>query len=208
MNAPVLIGYSGHGFVVADVLTAAGTPPVAYCDREEKTLNPYGLPYWGDERAALERLRKYPAFVAIGDGRIRERITQFLVENGIALTNAVHPSATISPKATLGTGVLVCSRVVVHPLARLGDGAIANTACLIEHECLVGAFAQIAPGAILCGNVTVGEGTLIGAGAVVLPGVTVGASATVGAGAIVRQDVPNGATVVGNPARLIPPRTP
>lgn len=181
---------------------------MAYCDREEKALNPYDLRYLGDEQTALDQLRGYPVFVAIGDGRIRQRITRFLVENGIALTNALHPDATLSPKATLGIGVLVCPCVVIHPLARLGDGAIANTSCVIEHECLVGDFAQIAPGAILCGNVTVGEGTLVGAGAVVLPGVTIGAWATVGAGAVVRQDVPDGATVVGNPARLIPARTP
>lgn len=204
MNSPVLIGYSGHGLVVADVLTAAGIPPVAYCDREEKMLNPYDLPYWGDEHSALERLREHAAFVAIGDGRIRQRITQFLIENGIRLTDAIHPSAVISPKAMLSTGVLVCPRVVIHPLARLGAGVIANTACVIEHECLVGDFAQIAPGAILCGNVTIGEGTLVGAGAVVLPGVTIGAWATVGAGTVVTRDVPDGAKVVGNPQRALP----
>lgn len=43
----------------------------------------------------------------------------------------------------------------------------------------------------------------IGSGATILGGVTIGADATVGAGAVVTRDVPPGATVVGNPARVI-----
>jgi len=42
----------------------------------------------------------------------------------------------------------------------------------------------------------------IGTGAIILPGVTIGAGALVGAGAVVTTDVPDGAVVVGVPARL------
>lgn len=43
----------------------------------------------------------------------------------------------------------------------------------------------------------------IGSGAVILPGVTIGEGALVGAGSVVTRDVPPGATVIGNPARLV-----
>lgn len=46
----------------------------------------------------------------------------------------------------------------------------------------------------------------IGTGAIILPGLTIGMEATVGAGAVVTEDVPDGATVVGNPARLLTKR--
>ena len=47
----------------------------------------------------------------------------------------------------------------------------------------------------------IGRRAFIGAGAVILPGVRIGNDAVVGAGAVVTRSVPDGVTVVGNPAR-------
>lgn len=47
------------------------------------------------------------------------------------------------------------------------------------------------------------KGASIGGGAVILPGITIGAGALVGAGAVVIKDVPEGATVIGNPAKIV-----
>lgn len=53
----------------------------------------------------------------------------------------------------------------------------------------------------------IGDRVELGAGCIVIGGITVGDDARVGAGAVVTKDVPAGATVVGNPARILPPRT-
>lgn len=50
---------------------------------------------------------------------------------------------------------------------------------------------------------TIGDGVFIGAGARVLGGIHVGDNAVIGANAVVIKDVPDGATVVGIPARVV-----
>ena len=50
--------------------------------------------------------------------------------------------------------------------------------------------------------VRIGRNVWIGSGAIILPGVTVGDDAIIGAGSVVTGDVPEGVTVVGNPARV------
>jgi sugar O-acyltransferase (sialic acid O-acetyltransferase NeuD family) len=200
----ILIGYSGHAFVVYGIFTAAGKKITGYCDVAEKQYNPFNLPYSGTENSetGLSALKQNGFFIAIGDNRLRNKIYNGLQQQKLLPSNAIHPAAVIDASASIAEhGIMIAANATINPLAFIGTGAICNTGCIIEHECVVGEFAHIAPGAVLCGNVKIGNGSFVGANAVIRQGVTVGKNAIIGAGAVVVKDVADNTTVIGVPAK-------
>jgi sugar O-acyltransferase (sialic acid O-acetyltransferase NeuD family) len=200
----ILIGYSGHAFVVYGILKTMGKVATHYCDATEKTNNPFNLQYLGNEQseAAQQALQQNDLFIAIGDNAIRKKVFENLATQNYLPINAIHNTAVIDESATLHPqGVMVAANATINPLVQIGKGVICNTNCSIDHECIIDDFAHIAPGAVLCGNVKVGTGTFVGANAVVKQGITIGNNCIIGAGAVVVKDVPDGATVVGVPAK-------
>ncbi len=200
----ILIGYSGHAFVVYGIFHSAGKKINGYCDTIEKEHNPFKLAYCGKEHAdtGIDAIKKHGYFIAVGDNALRKKIYQDLKAKGLVTANAIHASAVIDPSVVLAAeGIMIAANVSINPLANIGTGTICNTGCIIEHECVVGEFAHIGPGAVLCGNVKIGNGTFVGANAVIKQGIIVGNNATIGAGAVVVKDVPDNVTVMGIPAR-------
>jgi len=57
------------------------------------------------------------------------------------------------------------------------------------------------PNATIGGSAEIGDNTFIGCNAFIKQKVKIGSNVTIGAGAVVLEDVPNGGTWVGNPAK-------
>ncbi len=205
MDKIIVIGYSGHSFVVNSIFESIGKKVYAYCDSDEKDFNPLGLQYLGKESdpQVSSTLSTNPFFIAIGNNKIRRKIYEGLtLPIFISPINAVHKNAVICVSAKIySKNIMIGAGVVINALAVINDGVICNTGCIIEHECIVESFAHIGPGAILCGNVTVGENSFIGAGSVVRQGIKIGRNVTVGAGSVVVKDIADNMTVMGCPAK-------
>ena len=199
----ILIGYSGHAYVAAEVLMQTGYALMGYLDKHEQKINPYRLKYLGFEKddSIMAVFADYGFFPSIGNNAIRRNIYEQFAAKGFSFVQAIHPKANVSSLVTIGPATLVCQGANINPLADLGKGVIINTGAVVEHECEIGDFSHIAPGAVLAGNVVVGHNTFIGANAVVKQGIRIGNNVVVGAGAVVLHDLDENQTYVGNPAK-------
>jgi UDP-3-O-[3-hydroxymyristoyl] glucosamine N-acyltransferase len=83
----------------------------------------------------------------------------------------------------------------------IGDGTKIDNLCQIGHNCVIGRMVVIAGNAGLAGSVTVGDGAMIGGCAIIRDHIHIGDGARVAGAAAVMQDVPDGETVSGYPAR-------
>lgn len=115
----------------------------------------------------------------------------------------VHPSSYVSPRAALDEGVVITRFCVVNVGARVGKCVLINENSGVYHDCAVGDFASVMPAVRISGNVSVGKRAYIGVQAAFRQGLAIGSDTVVGMGSVVIRDVPDGCTVVGNPARII-----
>ena len=115
----------------------------------------------------------------------------------------VDPTAVVAASATLGEGAYVNARAIVGAGVQAGRSCSANRGASIGHHNILGDYVSVGPGAVTGGACRIGTGAFLGVGATLAPEVAVGANAVVGAGAVVVEDVPDGAVVVGNPARAL-----
>jgi len=204
-NKTVIIGYSGHAYVVADSFISNGGSINFYADLKEAIKNPFNLAYLGFESdpnfKGWDMSLKY--ILGIGDNNLREKVAQLILSKANILENVIDPHAVISKTANIGNGIFASKGVLVNAFSKIGNFTILNTGCIIEHECEVGVATHIAPGAVLAGNVKVGNRTFIGANAVIKQGVIIGNDVIIGAGAVVLHDVESNSKLVGNPGKLI-----
>jgi sugar O-acyltransferase (sialic acid O-acetyltransferase NeuD family) len=201
----ILVGYSGHGLVVADTAFENNLNVIGYTEKSINEINPFKLEYLGDESSSdFKGWDLDVAFIlGIGDNILREKIYNHVLSNGKKIISLINSMSSISSFAEIGDAVFINRNVSINAFAKIGSNVILNTGCIIEHECMIGDSVHIAPGAVLAGNVKVGSGSFIGANSVIKQGVEIGKNVIVGAGTVVLNNIYDGNKIVGNPSRFI-----
>lgn len=202
----MIIGAGGHARVVVEALSTRRVIGHVAPANARIAATVLGPRLGGDE--AIDALAAAGHEFAVGVGFVdhegakrRARLLETL--GGVALVAVVHPSSSVSVSAVVEPGAFVAAGAVVGVGARIGRSAIVNSGAVVDHDCRLAANVHVASGATLAGGVTVGQHSLVGAGAVVRQDITIGSGVVIGAGAVVIDNVPDGATAVGVPARLL-----
>jgi sugar O-acyltransferase (sialic acid O-acetyltransferase NeuD family) len=195
----IVFGASGHAKVVIEILEVNGITDIEVWDDGADKTRVWQYPV---KKPSLQGSSSLEMVIGVGRNDSRKNIAGRFSALAKFITS-VHTSAVISPRAIIDEGTVVMAGVAVNADTRVGKHCIVNTCASIDHDCLLEDYVHISPNATLSGNVSIGEGTHIGAGATVIQGITIGKWCTIGAGAVVIRPVPDYATVVGNPGRII-----
>lgn len=149
-------------------------------------------------RTKLEVFLLYPSIHA----RLAHMISHFLYKkNLLFLARLISQIARfltgieIHPGATLGAGILIDHGmgVVIGETAELGDRIT-----IYQGTTLGGTGKEKGKR-----HPTVGNNVVIGAGSKVLGNIKIGSNSKIGANSVVLHDVPEGATVVGIPGKVV-----
>lgn len=195
----IIIGASGHGKVVADIVVKNGDQVVGFLDDNPRLTNKYlDFPVLG-EVSKYSSFTKVYFVIAIGNARVREEISEKL--GNVAWYTAIHPDAVISAiDVSIGEGTVIMANAVINSGAKIGRHCIINTGAIVEHDDQIADYVHISVGAKLAGTVVIGKSSWIGIGACVSNNIEICGNCTIGAGAAVVKNIDKPGTYVGVPA--------
>lgn len=146
--------------------------------------------------------------LAIANSEVRAMLAVKCVADGVHFINVRANNAVVMDDVILGEGSLLTPFVTLTSNIRIGLHFHANIYSYVAHDCVIGDFVTFAPAVKCNGNVVIEDHVYIGTGAILKQGkpgkpLRIGKGAVVAAGAVVTKNVPEGVTVIGNPAAIL-----
>lgn len=200
MKDVVIVGASGHGKVVADIVLKSGDKVFGFLDDNLKVGNFFcGFPVLGSTDDWI-KVQEKSFIIAIGNPEIREALSQKIRAE---FYTAIHPSAQISLlDIHIEEGTTIMANAVINSGAYVGRHCIINSAAVVEHDNHISDFVHISVGAKVAGTVNIGARTWIGMGACINNNLSICSDCMVGAGAVVVKSIERSGIYIGIPAKM------
>lgn len=163
-----------------------------------------GVPVLGPLSTAPSYAEHIEFVFGIGSHRTRIERPEIMSKMQVAesrFASVIHRSAKILPGVHVGPGCIVHPGTIIGQDSVLEGFNLVFTNSIIASRNQLDRFAMITSLVALTDRVHVGYSAFVGTGAVIGEGVTIGAGASVSLGSVVQRDVPNGVSVMGNPAK-------
>ena len=197
----VIIGASGHGKVVANIAKLNGYDEILFLDDDTSKKSCGRYPVAGTSKDIRQYKGNYDFIIAIGNNRIREKISDMLERENIKQTTLIHPCAVIDETVKIKEGTVIMANAAVNAEVQIGRSCIINTSSSIDHECILEDYVHVSPGVHVAGTVSIGKSTWIGIGATIINNLSICANCNIRAGAVVVKDVIESGDYQGVPAK-------
>ena len=158
MKRLVILGAGGYGRTVKDVAEQLGYTAIVLDDADpdhplssfQSYINPttYFIPAFGNNSFRLEWINS-------------------IEERGGQLSTLIHPTAYISPTATISLGTVILPHAIINTDVVVGKGCIINLGAIVDHRCILEEGVHICLGAIVKGENRIEKCSKIEAGEVV-----------------------------------------
>ena len=161
---------------------------------EENISMDYNYPYLGNTNAPIVG-EDFHYVLGIANISIRRTIIENFLEKGAIFTNIIHPMASISPSAKMGTGNLFYATAIIGPKVTIGNFNLLNAGICLGHHTVIGDNNVLCPRTTLSGYTKIGNNNLFGSNVSSLPGLVIGSSNVVSAGIILDKNVSDNSTI-------------
>lgn len=160
MNRPlIIIGQNGISQVIKDIVDLSYDYEVAgFLDTDIPSYRQKHRLFYDNLTNIAKYQDHYFFALAVTDNAEKHRILQLSEMSSVQFPTLVHPSAVVSPTASIGQGTIVMPNAVVHADATLGEYCVIYSGAVIETQCTLGDYVSVAS------NVPISSGSEISTG--------------------------------------------
>lgn len=154
MSALLIIGAGRFSPEAEELARLLGYNNIAFLD--DNPSGAYSSPVIGTT-TDIEKFRSQydTAIVALGNNEDRMKYHNELKRFGYIIPALIHPSAYVSPSASIAPGCIIRAKSVVSRDVKLGEACILNVGSLIDHHVEIGYGCHVLMGAVLRNKVKV-----------------------------------------------------
>lgn len=147
---------------------------------------------------------KINVVVGIGDNSTRCKWLNLLREKGFNTINLIHPTAYISPSATIGSGVYIHASSFVWTKSYIGNNVIISPKAMVAHHVSVGEGCLISANSVVGSYVTLEKRITVGINAgIISKMINIGSDSIIGANSMVLKSFPKDSVIIGTPGKRL-----